>query len=263
MSRKNITKKMLGTFTAAALCMSMAIPAMAAGTSGEVVTVPNGTDVYAGVVVDDETKTDARIRVTVPTLFAFVVNGSADTGNTDPLNFNQGTILLPNVKVNNLQQDGTYEISIEQSSTMTFTNYSTKRGGNSQTGNREGIPVNLKGTIENKGSAAERNNWTHTAKAIAAKEYTLSLGGEKFNTLAGNGTFEMANAIKLEAPAILSTDDLDTTTELAKSGASVDLNFDVEVGGARGDYATVEESAKVGTIVWTVGYEVAAPTPAP
>ena len=83
MSRKNMTKKLLGTLTAAALCVTMTIPAMAAGTSGDVVPVPDGTDVYAGIVVDDETNTDARIRVTVPTVFAFVVNGTVDTAKKD------------------------------------------------------------------------------------------------------------------------------------------------------------------------------------
>lgn len=260
MRRKNTAKKVLGTLTAAALCMSMTIPAMAATTNsgGEVVTVPGGTDVYAGVVVDDETNADARIRVTVPTVFAFVVNGTTASGaNKDSvLSSTDGTILLPNVKVNVLDPaSGTsdYEISVEQNSTMTFTNYSTKEKTG---GGREGIPVNLTGSIENKGSDKDRNYWKHSANAQGFKEFTLSLESQKFNKAAGTNTFAMANAVVLDAPDVSDAANVDTTTKLAKSGAAKDLAFDVQVGGKRGQYHQIEQSAKVGTIVWTVGYEV-------
>ena len=261
MRRKNTAKKVLGTLTAAALCMSMTIPAMAATTNsgGEVVTVPGGTDVFAGVVVDDETNADARIRVTVPTVFAFVVNGTTAAGaNKDSvLSSADGTILLPNVKVNVLDptsNNSDYEIAVEQDSTMTFTNYSTKEkvGG----GGREGIPVNLTGSIENKGSDKDRNYWKHSANAQGFKEFTLSLESQKFNKAAGANTFEMANAVVLDAPDVSDAANVDTTTKLAKTGAAKDLAFDVQVGGKRGQYYRIEQSAKVGTIVWTVGYQV-------
>ncbi|WP_394910685.1 hypothetical protein [uncultured Robinsoniella sp.] len=259
MRRKNTAKKVLGTLTAAALCMSMTIPAMAATTNsgGEVVTVPGGTDVYAGVVVDDETNADARIRVTVPTVFAFVVNGTLDAAKlNNPLSSADGTILLPNVKVNVLDptsNNSDYEIAVEQDSTMTFTNYSTKEKTG---GGREGIPVNLTGSIENKGSDKDRNYWKHSANAQGFKEFTLSLESQKFNKAAGANTFEMANAVVLAAPDVSDAANVDTTTKLAKTGAAKDLAFDVQVGGKRGDYKQIEQSAKVGTIVWTVGYQV-------
>ena len=259
MRRKNTAKKVLGTLTAAALCMSMTIPAMAATTNsgGEVVTVPGGTDVYAGVVVDDETNADARIRVTVPTVFAFVVNGTLDTAKKDNLlSSTDGTILLPNVKVNVLDptsNNSDYEIAVEQDSTMTFTNYSTKEKTG---GGREGISVNLTGSIENKGSDKDRNYWKHSANAQGFKEFTLSLESQKFSKAAGANTFEMANAVVLDAPDVSDAANVDATTKLAKTGAAKDLAFDVQVGGKRGDYKQIEQSAKVGTIVWTVGYEV-------
>lgn len=259
MRRKNTAKKVLGTLTAAALCMSMTIPAMAATTNsgGEVVTVPGGTDVYAGVVVDDETNADARIRVTVPTVFAFVVNGTLDPlKSNNPLSSADGTILLPNVKVNVLDptsNNSDYEIAVEQDSTMTFTNYSTKEKTG---GGREGIPVNLTGSIENKGSDKDRNYWKHSANAQGFKEFTLSLESQKFNKAAGANTFEMANAVVLAAPDVSDAANVDTTTKLAKTGAAKYLAFDVQVGGKRGDYKQIEQSAKVGTIVWTVGYQV-------
>lgn len=259
MRRKNTAKKVLGTLTAAALCMSMTIPAMAATTNsgGEVVTVPGGTDVFAGVVVDDETNADARIRVTVPTVFAFVVNGTLDAAKlNNPLSSADGTILLPNVKVNVLDptsNNSDYEIAVEQDSTMTFTNYSTKEKTG---GGREGIPVNLTGSIENKGSDKDRNYWKHSANAQGFKEFTLSLESQKFNKAAGANTFEMANAVVLAAPDVSDAANVDTTTKLAKTGAAKDLAFEVQVGGKRGDYKQIEQSAKVGTIVWTVGYQV-------
>ncbi|WP_394924009.1 hypothetical protein [uncultured Robinsoniella sp.] len=259
MRRKNTAKKVLGTLTAAALCMSMTIPAMAATTNsgGDVVTVPGGTDVYAGIVVDDETNADARIRVTVPTVFAFVVNGTLDNNKKDNLlSSTDGTILLPNVKVNVLDptsNNSDYEIAVEQDSTMTFTNYSTKEKTG---GGREGIPVNLTGSIENKGSDKDRNYWKHSANAQGFKEFTLSLESQKFNKSAGANTFEMANAVVLDAPDVSDVANVDTTTKLAKTGAAKDLAFDVQVGGKRGDYKQIEQSAKVGTIVWTVGYEI-------
>lgn len=260
MRRKNTAKKVLGTLTAAALCMSMTIPAMAATTNsgGEVVTVPGGTDVYAGVVVDDETNADARIRVTVPTVFAFVVNGTTAAGANagDVLSSTDGTILLPNVKVNVLDPASTnsnYEIAVEQDSTMTFTNYSTKEKTG---GGREGISVNLTGSIENKGSDKDRNYWKHSANAQGFKEFTLSLESQKFNKAAGANTFEMANPVVLDAPDVSDAANVDITTKLAKTGAAKDLAFDVQVGGKRGQYHQIEQSAKVGTIVWTVGYEV-------
>lgn len=257
MSRKNMTKKVLGTLTAAALCVTMTIPAMAAGTSGDVVPVPDGTDVYAGIVVDDETNTDARIRVTVPTVFAFVVNGTVDAAKKDlTLSSTDGTILLPNVKVNVLDPASAasdYEIAVEQDSKMTFTNYSTKAAAGNT---RAGIAVNLKGSIENKGSDKDRNYWKHTANAKGFKEFTLSLENEKFNKSAGSNTLEMANAVVLDAPDVSDPANVDSTTKLAKTGAAKDLAFDVAVGGTRGEYKQIEQSAKVGTIVWTVGYTV-------
>lgn len=207
--------------------------------------------------MDDETNADARIRVTVPTVFAFVVNGTLDNNKKDNLlSSTDGTILLPNVKVNVLDptsNNSDYEIAVEQDSTMTFTNYSTKEKTG---GGREGIPVNLTGSIENKGSDKDRNYWKHSANAQGFKEFTLSLESQKFNKSAGANTFEMANAVVLDAPDVSDVANVDTTTKLAKTGAAKDLAFDVQVGGKRGDYKQIEQSAKVGTIVWTVGYEI-------
>ena len=36
------------------------------------------------------------------------------------------------------------------------------------------------------------------------------------------------------------------------AGAEADATFNVEVGGVRGNYTQVEESAKVGTVIWTI-----------
>lgn len=255
--RKNVTKKVLGTLAAATLCMSMTMPAMASGISGEVVPVPDGTDVYAGMVVDHDLKTDARIRVTVPTVFAFVVNGTADTSSTDKLSVQNGSIMLPNVKVNILDPTNPtsdYTIDIQQDSTMTFTNYSTIADDTTES-NRKGIAVELSGAIENKGSSKGRNYWTHTATAEGFKEYNLSVDGKAFNK-AKDGALQMSTPTTLAAPAVDAEGTIDDTTMLAKTGAVKELPFTVAVGGDRNQYTQIEQSAKVGSIVWTVGYKV-------
>ncbi|MGL4607651.1 MAG: hypothetical protein ACRCU3_09330 [Eubacteriaceae bacterium] len=249
-------KKLVSAIAAAALCVSMTMPSVLA-TNGEVVPLPDGTDVYAGIIMDDEVDGDARIRVTVPTLFAFVVNGTkagSPTAN-DPIT---GNVLLPNVKVNVTNpgvNNSDYSIEIVGQSSMTVTNYSTKASGTTDSG-RVGIPVNLTGTIENRGTAAERNYWSHSTNATGFKEYTLSVDGKAFSNVVGTEAYAMTAPASLDAPNASATGTVDPSTQLATTGAAKNLVFDVAVGGTRGQYNQVEQSAKVGTIVWTVGYEI-------
>lgn len=60
--------------------------------------------------------------------------------------------------------------------------------------------------------------------------------------------------MSIGAPDVTSDNaaNLDNTTKLAKAGNVEEVTFDVKVGGVRGDYNKVENSAKVGTINWTV-----------
>lgn len=250
-----------------ALAATMAVPAFAAapemtsedGTIGGAVPTDNGTDVWAGVAVDNP---DMRIKVTVPTLFAFVVNGTVDTtAGAKAVTVENDGLLLPNVKVTNVQGTSAgdkYDISTVGESTLKFENFSTYLNNDM----REGLEVELTGSIRNEGTENSRNGWTHigtqpsqTAKQDV-KKYRLTVDDQPF-VPQEDGSFGMNTAIVIDAPDVTSDSaaNLDTTTQLAKTGAVHEAEFGVEVGGTRGDYKTVEASAKVGTISWMVSAE--------
>ena len=238
-----IKKNLFAAVAATAMAMTMSVSAFAAdttGTVGGVVPVDGGTDVYAGVVVDDP---DTRIKVTVPTTFAFVVNGTAVEANkNDAITVASGALLLPNVKV----VDGD-KIATVGESVAKFENFSTKKGAT----NRIGVPVNVKGSITNEGTAASRNGWTAVgATPTAKKEYQLVVDNQAF-VAQGANTYGMATAVAVAAPNA-DASNIDTTTQLAKAGTVKEVTFGVNVGGKRGDYNSAENSAKVGTISWTV-----------
>lgn len=242
-------KKLITAIGAIVLCAAMTMPVMAQ----EVIPVGEGTDVYAGVVVDHEDRDkgrDPKIRVTVPTLFAFVANGTAKTSGDEPDQTMTGNVILPNVKAN---ANGT--ISTIGDGVMEFKNYSTILTSGAQ--NREGLAVAIKGSLENKS-----NNWTHVATTPAAvKNYQLTVGGQKFSTPQENGDISMASAVDLAAPNVAGN--LDPITQLAVNGSRKELDFGVALGGKRKDYKIPEESAKVGSIIWTVTYENPDASPVP
>lgn len=119
--------------------------------------------------------------------------------------------------------------------------------------------MKVTGSITNEGTADSRNGWTAigTAPSTAAntdvKKYQLVVNKKAFAPVAAN-TFGMTEAVLVGAPDVTSDNaaNLDNTTKLAKAGNVEEVTFDVKVGGVRGDYNKVENSAKVGTINWTV-----------
>lgn len=240
-------KKLMAFAMTGVLCAGMVFPAMAAGDG--VLTVMSDTEVFAGVTLDDN---DTKIKVEVPTLFAFVVNGTTDTTTQGGVSSIDGTILLPNYKVVNAQG----ELQIEgQANNWKFTNYSTQKGTEAE--NRKGVKVEVNGAIRNEGSAADRNGWEHVANADTLtgedgyKKYTLAVNDIKFSSAKENGFLGMENWISVEKPDLV-TGGVDTTTGYAKVGATTDTDFNVYVGGKRNQYKDVEASAKVGSIIWTV-----------
>lgn len=261
-------RRVMTTMMACVLSAAMVIPAFA--TTGEVVPTTNGTEVWAGIMLKDP---DAKIKVEVPTLFAFVVNGTLDTTATAALE--AGDILLPNVKVEVTTPSGTgvdpvYQIQTVGETAMKFTNYSTKKDdtAGAQATDRLGLEVKVLGSIQNEGDDASRNYWTHVANAGDAsmqgveagfKKYTLSVDNQAFN-VAKDGGFTMAAPISLTAPNLGKTaggyTNLDTATNLAVVGETKVVPIGVAIGGQKKQYNQVEESAKVGTIVWTVSAEV-------
>ncbi len=267
-------KRLIAVAMTGALCAGSVLPALAA-TGGGSTTTESGTDIYAGITIDDP---DAKIKVEVPTLFAFVVNGTVDNTNNDAVKSQitlanqQGgagnevaAILLPNVKVAvDVPQTGdpTYALQVVGDGNMKFTNYSTKHSDTAEAvNNREGLPVSILGSIRNEGTDRSRNYWRHVnnADTLAAntngfKRYTLEIDGIKFSTANLDGSFEMASLLVLAAPS-LANNNLDTTTNFAIAGELHEATFNVYVGGKRSQYNQVEQSAKVGTIVWTVQAE--------
>ena len=257
--------KFLSVLAALALTVSMGATAFAApGTAGDGTgeiggTVPadNGTQVWAGVAVDAP---DMRIKVTVPTLFAFVVNGTIDSNHTDdPISTADGGLLLPNVKVTNINPDPANDPATAGDK-YDIENFSTQYS----TGHYVGLVVNVTGSIRNEGSAASRNNWTHVGTTpTAVKQYQLTVDGDPFVSQQ-DGSFGMNTAVALTAPDTgwssgTTYSNLNTTTNLANTGAVKEVAFGVNVGGTRGDYDQIEESAKIGTISWNVSAQATVP----
>lgn len=243
-------KQILTAAAAGLLSVAMMMTAFAA-TEGGAVPTNDGTDVYAGVILDDP---DAKIKVYVPTLFAFVVNGSVSTDATDSISVDNGNLLLPNVKV---QVDGdSYSVQTVGEGNMYFENCSTAIVD----GERAGIPVSIKGSIKNEGTEASRNGWVHVGDAPTTaetdvKHYRLNVEDVPF-TAEADGTFQMQNAVELEAPDLGTNGENMDANGYAISGSQKQVDFGVEVGGQQKDYNQVEESAKIGNIVWTISYKV-------
>ena len=252
-------KKLATTLLAGVMAASMVMPALASGGGvGGSVPVGDGTEVWAGVIVDDN---DAKIKVEVPTLFAFVVKGTVDPSVTGGVTSADGNIYLPNTKVrvdvpSGAGVDAQYTLYTEGAlavdGKLPFTNFSTY----DDNGTRKGLAVQINGNIKNEDSAATRRYWTHTASTATTaaatdfKNYNVSIGGNAFDTPA-NGGLQMASSFTLPAPNDAPSN-INTTTKYAIDGAVYNATFDVTVGGERKAYNQVEQSAKVGNIVWTV-----------
>ena len=266
----NKKMKLVSVAAAMAMAASMSVSAFAAGPTpadpngniGGAVPTDNGTEVWAGVAVDNP---DMRIKVTVPTLFAFVVNGTVDTAKqSDAISVDDGGLLLPNVKVENVTggtpaggAGATYDLTTTGSGSLTFENYSTYY--DSTDTDYKGLEVNLNGTLKSEVGST----WNYVATAPAQKyDYRISVNAVDFDT-AQNGGYGMKTSIPLDAPTGVENGvNIDTTTKLAKTPSVEEAEFGVEVGGTRGDYNTVEASAKIGTIVWKVSTQQTVPTPA-
>lgn len=269
-------KKLVTTLLASALSASMIMPAFATGTEGGAIPYTDGTQVWAGVILED---IDAKVKVEVPTLFAFVVNGTVDATDTSAISAANGSLLLPNVKVNVTTPSATwntapgtavYEVqTVGQAydgNKLPFTNYSTYDADPTDTHARAGLKVKINGNIKNEGTDVSRNYWTHvsstkTSNAAADfKNYNINIDGNNFDT-AADGGLQMASGIALAAPTLDmdgdgTNDNIDANNQFAVVGETHYAAFGVSVGGERQQYKQVEQSAKVGTIVWTISAEI-------
>lgn len=249
MKKRFLTAALTGLLSAGMVMNTAAAPT---GSEGGAIPYSEGTDVYAGVILDDP---DAKLKVHVPTLFAFVVNGSLDPSLEKEISVENGNLLLPNVKVAVNEEDNSdpdnrgYHIQTVGDGNMHFENFSTAVDKDNP-GKRKGIQVNIKGSIKNEGTDRSRNFWEHVyEKPSDFKQYRLSVEGEAFDQLEKDGSHSMENAIGLEAPDLGNgTENLDAGN-FAVIGSRKNVTFGVEVGGTQGNYNQVEESAKVGSIV--------------
>lgn len=251
---------------ALALALALAVSAAAAayaqepparaGKDGE----GPGTDVWLAVVPRSSAE---RISVEVPVALAFVVNGTADRQNSEAISAENGSLLLPNVKVT--EQDGGYSLTVEGEASFVVRNYSTNvRAEDLDQENppRCGVRVELTGTIQDQqaeetppADPAQRKNWLLTgaqpsAAAEGYKQYRVSLDGHPFSVEAGERAFAMDGPITVGAPpaqqhgwTAAGTSNVPFEQEVAVS---------VEVGGTRGMYRAAEASAKAANIVWSV-----------
>ncbi len=260
-------KKLATTLLAGALSANMVMPAFA--TTNGVVPAAQGTEVWAGVVIQDK---NPVVKVEVPTLFAFVVNGTTSTDASSVTSTN-GNIYLPNVRVvvdkTNTRPDGGYMYDMDYTSDgkMRMNNYSTYEDG----GQRVGLALTINGEIqETSTEAAERNYWTYVPSVTELsagvgdpdqfKHYSISVDTIKLDVPTTAG-YKMKDSINLDAPDTDPAGDgsysnLDTVTKMAITPTVHIADFDVEVGGERGQYKQVEQSARVGKIVWTVSADV-------
>lgn len=219
-----------------------------------------------------------RISVTVPMACGFVVVGSEDETNAEPISAGEGTLLLPNLRV----EDADGNPTLEDTGNLMIKNYSTTVAEDVTSGPeavRTGLPVRLAAYMEEEPGAAGSSTWMLSQVSPASddagkRRYRLSLygaafaaedapegfgggeadGGQTPGEDGGNGDgarFWMDGIISLEAPP-------DVETNGCTAGGTANLPWEqevalgAEVGGTRGDYSQVENSVKVGRIHWRI-----------
>lgn len=283
-----MNKKLATTLLAGAMSASMVIPAFATTpttpSTGDVVPSNSGTAVYGGVIIQDK---NPVVKVEVPTMFAFVVNGTVQSSDAaDSVTSSNGNIILPNVKVDvdttsTTNSVGGYEYSLTYTgdTNMRINNYSTYYDEVSTGVNaRVGLPLKINGEIiEEVGTSSAKKFWEYSTAVTPGarddfKKYKISIDSHELTTPVTGGGFRLADAdvITLAAPdtkykldttttpgtTLVTYDNLDSSTNLTVTPSTHYAKFDVVVGGQKGQYSQVEESAKIGTIVWTVSADV-------
>lgn len=237
---------------------------MAEGTEGP------STNVWIDVI---KRPTQDRICVTVPMAYGFVVVGSQDFDNNTPISVEEGTLLLPNVRVEMDETSGEegrreYSLTVTGARELPVRNYSTTiLEENEEEGIRTGLAVTLGASMDARDETGimppkNRGYWTLTDTEPGTgtedfKKYQMSLDGHALSILESEGddpseaSYRMDGEISLKAPP-----DVEQNGWTAAGTANIPsehwMNTDVKVGGVQGHYSQVEESLKVGTIRWTV-----------
>ena len=256
--------KAIAAVLALALAVGMTGLAWAAGTQTDT-DVP-GTDVWLSVV---PRPTQERISVTLPIALAFVVDGTVDAEDDSEISVENGTLLLPNVRVE-AESDTSYKLTTTGESAFVVRNYSTnvpEEYQDDEDPQRVGIEVELTASIRvaqtEDGDAvkpADRADWTLTGEKPSLdqdgyKKFRLSLDGNLFsipeNAEGKNEPpYLMDGSITLGAPPAHINGW--TAGGVSQAPFEQEIEVDVEIGGTRNLYKKAETSVKAAEIIWTV-----------
>ena len=216
-----------------------------------------------------------RVSVTVPLSVGFAVVGTTDDTAAGAVTTENGNIILPNVRVkvdtpSTETTGGTYHLETVGSSKLVLRNYSTDVREESQIETdppREGIEVEVRPSVfEVPDTIIEGVTRQHYWKPIGTdptgdtslfKRYRIGMNGMWMDTLTPmmvNGAYK--DVYRLNGKLRLSAPDVATygLTEggTAKVAADTEFTMDVQVGGIQSQYRQVEESVKVGEIIWEI-----------
>ncbi len=231
------------------------------------------TNVWIDVV---EVKSEARVSVTVPTSYGFVVVGTTDPTVNNPITVDDGTLLLSNVRVkvtnssnklpNTDPGSPVYKLEWEGlGAAVPVRNYSTHvKDADAELDDppRHGVPITLKPYLIEQADAG-KTHWMATDEVITDaeadfKKYQMSIGGlplseKRSRTIDGDSyvTFESATGIDMDAPPDVPANG-HTAGGTANVPAEMYLGIDVVIGGKQSQYKQVEESAKVSMIYWEI-----------
>lgn len=237
-----------------AVAVYLAITAILADDKTEYIPEVPGTDVWFTVI---PRPTEERISVTVPISFAFVVNGTADDTDLSPISVENGSLLIPNVRVTETAGTSDYQIETVGEPTMVIRNYSTNVPGDAlddENPPRYGIEVEL-GAVVKPTASEERGEWepvkdTPPATIEGHKKYRLVIDGKPFSLEQADGTFAMDGALTIGAPASHLYGW--TAGGLSAVPFQQEVAINVEVGGQRSMYQDYESSIKAGQILWSI-----------
>lgn len=245
------------------LCVALTCAMLSISASAAPETTPTaGTDVWLSVV---PRPTQERISVTVPTVIAFVVNGTADETGDEAVTVENDGLLIPNVKVEGADGGNEYQLVTTGQSSLVVQNYSTnvrEEDMDQENPTRYGIKVTLGATVvtaqDEDGEPVgpeQRADWTLTGTEPTTaqadfKKFRLSLDGKAFSKRVDANTYGMDGEIEVGAAP---SDKYGWTAGgISKRPFEQEIELGVEVGGTRGMYGTVENSVKAAQIVWNV-----------
>jgi len=223
---------------------------------------------------------EARVSVTVPLAYGFLVRGSVDPSDQDKVTVENGKVMVPNVKVKVTEPSGSgtakYDLETMSESLIPIRNYSTDvREEHLEEENppREGLPVEVKpfivgsdsdnGTVHHWKAVDYDPTWDEVTLPTNFKEYRMIIDGVAFSEVGQvtidygssnkvlEDVFWYADKIALDAP-----DDVPANGYTAAGTANIPsetyVDVSVQIGGMQSEYKQVEESLKAGAIYWQI-----------